>query len=165
MTSSKSILHFFDLPFELILKILSLLSPIELATSKLVNKHLNAIISESLVLQYAMALARAKADDNPCSVVPLPQKLEDIRSSEEAWSSLEPKFIASLPVKHRTSGIYDLSGGTYLLGNADMMALQYLQLPTRVGDPLHWKKITVDKMIIDMGFCVFEHDLIAIITW
>jgi len=166
MSSSRSILQFLDLPFELIHKILSLLSPIELATSRLINKRVNAVISESLTLQYAIALAQAKADDNPCSVVPLPQKLEDIRSSEAAWASLQPKFIASLPVTHRTSGIYDLSAGTFLLGNADTpMALQYLQLPTRVDDPLEWKKITVDQMIIDMGFCVFEHDLIAIITW
>jgi hypothetical protein len=159
-----STLQFLDLPFEIIHKILTLLSPIQLATCQLVNKHLNAIVSESLTLQYTIALALAGADDNPCSLVPLPQKLEDIRSSEAAWATLQPKFIASLPVKHRTSGIYDLSAGTYLLGNGDRMALQYLQLPTRVDDPLDWKRIFTDKTIIDMGFCVFENDLIAIIT-
>lgn len=157
-------MQFLDLPFEIILKILSLLSPIELSTCQLVNKYLNVIISKSLTLQYRTALELAKADDNPCSVVSLPQKLEEIQSSEAAWATLQPNFIVSLPVKHRTSGIYDLSAGTYLLGNADRMALQYLRLPTQADDPLNWRKITLNKTIIDMGFCVFEHDLIAIFT-
>ena len=157
-------LQFLDLPFEIIHTIISLLPPIQLSTCQLVNKHLNAIISDSLSLQYTIALALAMADDHPCSMVPLSQKLENIRSSEAAWASLQPKFIASLPVRHRTSGIYDLSAGTYLMGDVDRMTLQYLRLPTRADDPLDWRRITVDKTIIDMGFCVFEHDLIAIIT-
>jgi hypothetical protein len=157
-------MQFLDLPVEIIHRILSLLSSIQVATCQLVNKHLNAIIAESLVLQYSIALELAIADDDPCSVVSLPQKLENIRSSEAAWASLQPKFITSVPIPHRTSGIYDLSSGTYLLGNADKMSLQYLRLPARVDDPLDWRRITVDKVIIDMGFSVFEHDLIAIIT-
>jgi hypothetical protein len=164
MSSTQSTSRFLDLPSEIIHKILSTLSPVDLSYCQLVNKALNILISQSLVLQYSIALGLAQAVDNPCSAAPLPQKLEDIRSSEAAWATLQPKFIASLPVKHLTSGIYDLSGGTYLLGNGDRMALQYLQLPSRVGDPLDWRKITMDKVIIDMGFCVFEHDLIAIIT-
>ena len=156
--------QFLDLPIEIIHKILSLLSPTEIVTCNLVNQFLNSIISESSALQYYIALSLAKAVDNPCSVASLRQKLSDLRSSEDAWSNLRPKFIASLPVTHHTSGIYDLSGGTYLLGNIDRMVLQYVQLPSRLNDPLVWKKITLNKPIIDMGFGVFEHDLIAIIT-
>lgn len=159
-----SSLQFLDLPNEIIHRVLSLLSPLEIVTCNLVNKFLNSIISESSALQYYIALVLAKADDNPCSVASLRQKLSDLRSSEYAWSNLQPKFIASLSVMHRTSGIYDLSGGTYLLGNIDRMALQYVQLPSRVDDPVVWKKIALKKTIIDMGFGVFEHDLIAIFT-
>jgi hypothetical protein len=111
-----------------------------------------------------IALALAKADDNPSSLLPLPQKIRDLRSSEATWASLHPKFITSLPVTLHTSSIYDLSRGTYLLGDLDRKALQYLQLPTTVDDPLDWQRITVDNTFIDMGFCVFEHDLIAIVT-
>jgi hypothetical protein len=157
-------MQFTDLPSYVIHEILSLISPIELAACQLVNKQLNVTISESLILQYRFALALAMADDNPSSMIPLPQKHKDIRSSEAAWATLQPKFIASRRVKHRTSGIYDLSAGTFLLGNASRKALQYLQLPTRVGDSLGWRSIILDKSIIGVGSCVFEHDLIAIIT-
>src|SRR6266571_3503249 len=157
-------MQFTDLPSDIIHEILSLISPIELVACKLINKQLNDIISESLILQYRFALALAMADDNPCSMIPLSQKLKDIRSSEAAWAALQPKFIASRPVKHCTSSIYNLSAGTLLLGNANRMALQHLQLPTQVGDPLDWRSIVLDKTIIAVGLCVFEHDLITIIT-
>jgi len=159
-------LNLLDLPFELLHQVLSLLSYLDLANCQLVNSDLNSVIRNSLRLQYNIALALAQAEDNPCSVASITQKLQDIKTSEAAWSSFQPKFIVSLPVKHRTSGIYDLSGGTYLLGNADKKVLQYLRLPTKLDDPLDWYKVCValDKTIIDMGFCVFEHDLIAIIT-
>jgi hypothetical protein len=153
-----------DLPDDLIHKILTLLSPVQLVTCQLVNKRLHSFISESLTIQYIIALALASADDNPCSAIPLPQKLEDIRSSEAAWAALQPKFIASLPVKNRIADICDLSAGTYLLGKGNGMALHYLQLPTRLDDSLDWRNIVTEKNIIDMGFCVSEHDLIAIIT-
>jgi hypothetical protein len=159
-----STVQLLQLPDELIHKILTLLSPVQLATCQLVNKRLHAFISESLTIQYIIALALAGADDNPCSAIPLPQKLEDIRSSEAAWAALQPKFIASLPLKNRIADICDLSAGTYLLGNGKGMALHYLQLPTRLDDPLDWRDIVTDKRIIGMGFCVIEHDLIAIIT-
>src|SRR5258707_12191541 len=78
MSSNGRTSQFLGLPFEIIHKILSLLSPIELTTCQLINKYLNVIISESLTLQYRVALTLAIAEDNPCSVVPLPQKLEDV---------------------------------------------------------------------------------------
>ncbi len=39
-----------------------------------------------------------------------------------------------------------------------------MQLLTQVGDPLDWRSIVLDKTIIAVGLCVFEHDLITIIT-
>ena len=45
-----------NLPFEIIHRVLSLLSPTELATCQLVNRHLNAIVSQSLILQYCWNL-------------------------------------------------------------------------------------------------------------
>ncbi len=153
-----------QLPLEVVYQILSLLSPFDLTACQLVNKHLHDIIRGSVTLQYIISLALAKADDNPCSLASLAEKLEDVKSSEAAWSSFQPKFTVSLPVMHDTSGIYDLSGGTYLLGNADRRVLRYLMLPTKKDDPLRWDNVSVSKTIIDMGFCVFEHDLIAVIT-
>lgn len=157
-------MEFLQLPLDIVYQILSLLAPPDFAACQLVSKHLHDIIRDSVTLQYIIQLALAKAVDNPCSLFSVTEKLEDLKSSEEAWNRLQPKFTVSLPVLHSTSGIYDLSGGTYLLGNADRKVLQYLTLPTKKDDVLYWSKISVNKSIIDMGFCVFEHDLIAVIT-
>lgn len=159
-------LGFLELPPELIQQILCLLNPHDLLSCQLTCKDLYILIRESVVLQYHIGLILAKAEDNPCSVAPLSEKLNDLRRSEDAWGTLEPRFSVSVPVLHNPSGIYDLTGGTYLLGNINKTKLHYLQLPTvdDSSNTLSWKAIKVDRSLIDLGLCVFEHDLIVIVT-
>ncbi|KAF9531981.1 hypothetical protein CPB83DRAFT_50481 [Crepidotus variabilis] len=162
--AQNAVLTLLSLPIELIHHILTLLDPFDLFACRLTGRFLNELIRESVPLQYDIALTLAKADDNPCSLAPLSEKLQDLQSSEESWCTLQPKFIVNVPIQHETSGIYDLSGGTYLLGNWDKRALQYMSLPTKKDDAIIWNKVSVPATIIDMGFCVFEHDLITVIT-
>ncbi|CAA7261285.1 unnamed protein product [Cyclocybe aegerita] len=153
-----------QLPPEIIIDILSYLSPHDLRSCQLTNREPHMLIRCSVLLQYKTALETAQAEDNPCSLAPYSEKIEDLRSSEEAWSMVKPKFAVSIPVKHHPSGIYDLTGGTYLLGNVDRKTLHYLKLPRTPYDDTRWRSVRVDRTIIDMGLCVFEHDLIAIVT-
>ncbi|KAJ3484819.1 hypothetical protein NLJ89_g11951 [Agrocybe chaxingu] len=153
-----------QLPCEIILNVFNYLPLHDLQTCRCTNKALHILIRDSVVLQYKMALETAQAEDNPCSLAPYSEKLEDLRASEEAWSMVKPKFAVQIPVQHHPSGIYDLTGGAYLLGNIDRKTLHYLKLPRTLRDDRSWRSVTVDRTIIDMGLCVFEHDLIVIIT-
>lgn len=153
-----------DLPPEIITQIFARLSPNDLNTCKTTNKYLHNIIEESHVLQYRAALILARAEDNPCSDRLVVEKLEALKSAEKAWSLVRPQFTTTVPVTHQQSGVYDLTGGVYLLSNSTRTALHYIKLPTKKEDVVQWKWMTFTKTIIDIGLCLFEHDLIVVVT-
>ncbi|KAF8956844.1 hypothetical protein BDZ97DRAFT_1925109 [Flammula alnicola] len=153
-----------NLPQELIVQILYELPPSDLLACQLTNKYLSTIIRESVVLQYNLALTMAKAEDNPCSSLSTSEKLKSLRSTEEAWAFLRPDFTTSVPVTRNQSGVYDLTGGVYLLSDMERTGLRFLKLPSREGEDPRWKDVNTGKMIVDIGLCVYEHDLMAVVT-
>lgn len=70
----------------------------------------------------------------------------------------------SVPVDHVQSGVYDLSAGVYLLSNSTRNAIHYLKLPRNSTDEIKWEMLEVNNSIIDIGLCLYEHDLIVIVT-
>lgn len=153
-----------DLPPEIIIQIFSKLSPNDLSSCKTTNKYLYNIVEESPVLQYCAALILARAEDNPCSDQLVVDKLQALKSAEKAWSLVQPQFTTTVPVTHQQSGVYDLTGGVYLLSNSTRTALHYIKLPTKEEDVVQWKRMEFTKTIIDIGLCLFEHDLIVVVT-
>lgn len=153
-----------DLPPEIIIQIFAKVSPNDLFSCKITNKYLHNIIEESHVLQYRAALTLARAEDNPCSDQLVVDKLEALKVAEKSWSLGQPRFKTTVPVTHQQSGVYDLSGGVYLLSNLTRTALHYIKLPTSKEDEVEWKVMGFTKTIIDIGLCLFEHDLIVIVT-
>ncbi|KIM37681.1 hypothetical protein M413DRAFT_448215 [Hebeloma cylindrosporum] len=149
------------LPPEILVQILQELDIKDLFSCQRTGKYLDHLIRESVVLQYNVALDAAKAQDNPCLSLTVAEKLGVIKSSEDAWAFLRPQFTTSIPVTHNQSGVYDLTGGVYLLSNLTRTALHYLKLPSREGDEAVWKVLRSDKSIIDIGLSIFEHDLIV----
>ena len=152
-----------NLPTELVVHILLYLDT-DIASCRLTCTYLDNVVRDSVVLQYHTALIGARATDNPCSDLPLSKKLEQLKDGEKAWAVLKPTSITTIPVKHNTSGIYDLTGGVYLLGNQSRRDLHYVRLPSHPGEEPEWSTIHVGRTIIDMGLCVYEHDLIAVVT-
>lgn len=157
-------MEFLDLPTELIVRICLLLNPPDLLSCQLTSKILHDIIQRSVIIQYHCALHAASADDNPNCPLSLSERLALLRRGSKAWKILEPNFIQTIPVAHDPSGIYDLTGGTYLLGNYARLELHYVQLPNSPEERSVWRTINVDRRIIDMGLSVYEHDLLAVIT-
>ena len=157
-----------NLPNELIIQILFDLPHQDLISCQLSNNTLYTIIKNSVLLQLRIALSTFKATDNPSCSLNVSERLKALKHSEEAWSLLRKDFKRRIAVNHQESGIYDLSAGVFLLGNATRTALHYVKLPSSVEDNVEcWKKIQLDHSegtIIDMGFCLYEHDLLAIIT-
>ena len=102
-------------------------------------------------------------------------KLDLLQSKFHAWDRLAldgpPGLIG---VQHRPSGIYDLTGGVYLLGSEDGRELFWVDLPDGEGEEggnggggggsVKWRKVRTDKAIVDMGLCVYEHELLGIVT-
>ena len=149
------------LPPEILVQILQDLDRIDIFSCQLTSKYLDHLIRGSVVLQYNVALDAANAQVNPCVSLTIAEKLRALKSSEDAWAFLRPDFKASIPVTHNQSGVYDLTGGVYLLSNSTRTALHYLKLPGKEGDESYWKVLRSDKSIIDIGLSIFEHDLIV----
>jgi len=158
---------FLDLPNELVIQILSNLTHRDLVSCQLSNKLLHTTIKDSVLLQYQIALSTFKVADSPSCPLSLSERLQALKDSEAAWSCLRKDFERRIDVNHDISGIYDLTGGVFLLGNVERTAFHYIKLPSSVGVDTQWRMIRLNHdegTIIDMGFCLYEHDLLAVIT-
>ena len=156
-----------DLPNELIVQILSYLTPQDLIVCQLSNSALYTTIKASVILQFQVALSTYKATDNPSSSLSVSERLQALKASEDAWTFLRADFKRSIAVDFEVSGIYDLNGGVFLLGNVSRSVLHYVKLPSLFEDDVEWKQIRLDPRegtIIDMGFCLHEHDLLTVVT-
>lgn len=156
-----------DLPNELIIQILSHLPHKDLITCQLLNNAFYTTIKTSVLLQFQIALSTFKATDNLSCPLSVSERLQALKSSEDAWTFLRKDFVRRIAVNFEVSGIYDLTGGVFLLGNATRTALHYIKLPSSIEDDVKWKKIQMDLgegTIIDAGFSLYEHDLLAVIT-
>jgi hypothetical protein len=153
-----------DLPTELLIRIFCDLDLSDLVSCQLTHSSLCTIITECAVLLYRKAVQSAGVEDNPSSKISISGRLDLLNARENAWMNFRIDFKQSIKVNHLPSGIYDLTGGVYLLGNESRRTLHYLTLPTKSSDVATWSKIDVDRSIIDMALAVHEHDLIAIVT-
>ena len=160
-----------DLPPELLIQILDRLSSNDtLFSVQLVNRYLYKLIRGSSLIQYHIETKCAGVEDNPQSTTVVAERLKTLRRSEHAWANFVVKEQVNLPILHRSSGLYDLTGGVYVLGelgetNPDYPtpALRYINLYEDQGNN-PWPRISVGRNIIDFGLAVREHDLIALVT-
>jgi hypothetical protein len=165
---------FLELPGELLIQILSQLTLGELLSCKCVNRLLNEIVEESVVLQYVIETEAAGVRDNPRSHLATAERLDRLRRREDAMTRFRISHIRTVPVQIPTSGIYDLSGGVYLLGTAAphdrsvTTGINCLRFQTIAETP-EWSEIKIGfektgRRIIDIGLALQEHDLIALVT-
>lgn len=159
---------FTDLPPELLVSILSYLPVQALATCNYVNQTLRAVISNSILLQYKIALHKACALDNENCTLSYSEKLRLLKQKEESWSSCTPNFHRVVPLSFSPGSVYDLSGDVYLLGDHTRQRLQYLRLPHSNEEIPQWRTFHSDEnrnaAIVDFGVNLQEHDLIALVT-
>ncbi|KDR73363.1 hypothetical protein GALMADRAFT_251981 [Galerina marginata CBS 339.88] len=155
---------FLDLPLEVIVYILLHLNPQDLFACQLTAKYLNNIVRESVVVRYASALSAAKAENNMESNLPISEKLRELDAAEKSWAFVRPGFSKSVEVSETPCGVYDLTGGVYFLCNSTRTVLHCLKLPRKEGDELSWRMIESKKQIIDIGLCLYEHDLLVLVT-
>ena len=154
----------FDLPPELLVHIFRNLNISDLVSCQLTHRSFRAIINGSIVLSYLKATDFAAVEDNPHLKLPIAERLALLRNQEDAWQDFRIDFKQVIKVNHNSAGIYDLSGGVFLLGDHNHHTLHYIRLPEKPSDLVTWSKIDVERSIIDMAFAIDEHDLIAVIT-
>jgi len=158
---------FLDLPDEILIQTISCLSLRDIHSCQLTCFKLNAIIKGSPEIQYQQALEINGFEDNPDSSHLSPtEKLEKLKRSAKAWRKVKPMFSHTVPITNPTSGIYDLTGGAYLLGGLRRLDLHTLVLPEAEDEDAEpvWKTLTVEESIVDIGVCIDEHDLVVVVT-
>ncbi|KAG6908210.1 hypothetical protein DXG01_005682 [Tephrocybe rancida] len=155
----------FDLPPEIILQILCFLDLSELALLQCTSSILCDLIQDSQGLQYRFAAAAAGVEDNAYTSHAAHERIKLLKNREEGWLNVDIDFEKTIPIISFPSGIYDLTGGIYFRGDWSRRTIHYCRLPSQPSDAAVWKQITVDKPLVDIGVSVFEHDLIAILTY
>ncbi|KAF9452343.1 hypothetical protein P691DRAFT_722057 [Macrolepiota fuliginosa MF-IS2] len=153
----------FDLPPELLTRVLLYLPFTSVPNCQRVNRYLHVLISESAKLQYHIHLGISGLMDNPHCSLPVSERLGRLRARERRWEELNFDFdkIIDVPVvalwKRRR-----LSGGVLSLVYADG-ALYETQLPGEAGKEVKWKETFPKQTQIDAARRVYEHDLYVLV--
>jgi len=161
-----------DVPPELLVQVFTFLPNADLHSCRQSSRLLHDFIGSSVELQYQMAAEVAQITDNTTSPIPISERLTKLRAREEAFGVVSPSWQISVPVTFQASGLYELSGGLFWLGEAQRQALRFLELPSQPAEegapPVQWRRITLpsqEDIIIDFGLAIEEHDLIVIATF
>ncbi len=160
------------LPTEILVEILSYLDVSDIFNCVRICRVLHNVIGESIKLQYLTQLKIAGMQDNPFCELSIADRLTALEERESSWRSLNWKFINSIEVPSRSSGVYDVTPGVYLLGKASAdseyvtAGIQSIKSPSRMPDPegtgsVEWNEFNFGMHIIDFGTAIEEHDLLA----
>lgn len=175
---------FTNLPAEIVVQIFSHLDLFEINAVKSISPYYRDVVANSSLLQYIAGLEASGLQDEGEAHPPinLQQKLQCLRAHEEDWRTLRTERMIRVAINHVPSSIYDLSGGVYVLGETNIRpdmhwhnvvtnGLRYVDLASitvyREGHLLfnqEWRKFEIGSRILDMGFALQEHDLVAVIA-
>lgn len=163
-----------ELPVEAIARIFGFLDSRGLIAVSQLNHFFRDLMDNFSELKYSLALQLAGMVDVD-STLDIRSKLEELERREHAWRTMDLSRSATVTVPHMTSHIYDLSGGIYLLGDClgrhpsrETGSLRFFDLttcssgsPTKRTEP--WPEMRLETNIVDIGFCLNEFDLVAVV--
>ncbi|KAI0269992.1 hypothetical protein BC834DRAFT_582190 [Gloeopeniophorella convolvens] len=160
-SSSITPFNLFQLPTEVIVKILALLDVKELLASQLTSRRLREIISDSLVLQYHIQLAASGLCDGPVNEISTAERTNALQAYNKAW--LELGWSSHDIIELSGPGMPHFSDGIAVSLSSDRRALVVNQLPSRLRKlEAHCWTLTFDFVIA--GFAVdASQDLVAIV--
>ncbi|KAI9462680.1 hypothetical protein F5148DRAFT_982664 [Russula earlei] len=162
-----------QIPPELISCILLYLSARDILSCRLTCRTLYDL-SGSSPMRYLVQMERSAVTDDVRPGLSYPERLRILEKREEAWEVLDFRRSVQVCVPFASTGIYDFTGGAFLLGTRLSSTSRrltegysYLPLPSlsSVGDQkLEWVKLGLGVQVLDVGLAVHEHDLIAALT-
>ena len=137
--------------------------------------HVARVVCNDTALRYLVQMERSGVSDDLRSGISYPERLLLMQRREEAWANLDFHKNVQVTVRFESTGIYDFTGGAFLLGmrlhstsHRPTIKYSYVTLPslTSTEDPtLKWQGLSVGGIrILDVGLAVHEHDLIAALT-
>jgi hypothetical protein len=104
-----------------------------------------------------------------------PDRLRILERRERAWEVLDFRKLVQVCVPFDSTGIYDFTGGAFLLGTRlysasrrPTIGYSYVSLPSFTEEEdqkeVRWMGLNLGIQILDVGLAVQEHDLIAALT-
>jgi hypothetical protein len=105
-----------------------------------------------------------------------PDRLRILEKRENAWAMLDFCKPIQVCVPFDSTGIYDFTGGAFLLGTRlysasrrPTIGYSYVSLPSVSEEEenqteVQWMGLNLGIQILDVGLAVHEHDLIAALT-
>ncbi|KZV72251.1 hypothetical protein PENSPDRAFT_751148 [Peniophora sp. CONT] len=168
-----------DIPPEIWHEALIYLDPSDLLRLRLVSHWMLNILSDSSYAQYLIECFSSGVYDPLHSGLSYSERLEIIRRRESAWRTMRPVRRFDVPIGFKASGLYDLTGGTFLLGRSSnpefvhTSGYSVLRLPSSGdvdvgegggGGGKRWRDFELDVDVVDFGLSVHEHDLNVVVT-
>lgn len=166
-------LSLLDIPPELIVSIILYLSPHDIISCQRTCRKLCDVCNDT-ALRYLVQMERSGVSDDLRPGISYPDRLL-LLQRREAWANLDFHKNVQVTVPFESTGIYDFTGGAFLLGTRlhstsrrPTIGYSYVTLPSLTStteDPkLKWRGLSVGIQILDVGLAVHEHDLIAALT-
>ncbi len=171
-----SLLH---LPPELISYILQYLSPRDIMSCQRSCHTLCNLCNDSH-LRYLVQMGRCGVTDDLRPGLCYSDRLRILERREQAWATLDFRQPVQVCVPFDSTGIYDFTGGAFLLGTRlysssrrPTAGYSYVSLPSLSEEEkeeegnqkeVQWMGINLGIQILDVGLAVHEHDLIAALT-
>ena len=162
-----------NLPPELIVSIILYLPPHDIISCQRTCRKLCDVCKDT-TLRYLVQMERFGVSDDLRSGVSYPERLRLLKTREEAWANIEFRKSVQVTVPFESTGIYDFTGGAFLLGTRlhsasrrPTIGYSYVTLPSLPGTEdqnLKWGGVSLGIQILDVGLAVHEHDLIALLT-
>ena len=162
-----------DIPPELIVSIILYLSPHDIVSCQRTCRTL-CNVSRDTALRYLVQMERFGVSDGLRPGISYPERLLLLQRREEAWTNLDFRKFVQVTVPFESTGIYDFTGGAFLLGTRlhsasrrPTIGYSYVTLPSLQGaedQKLMWRDLSLGIQILDVGMAVHEHDLIAALT-
>jgi hypothetical protein len=166
-------LSLLDIPPELIVSIVLYLSPHDIISCQRTCRKLCDVCNDT-ALRYLVQMERSGVSDDLRPGLSYPERLLLLQRREEAWANLDFHKNVQVTVPFESTGIYDFTGGAFLLGTRlhstsrrPTIGYSYLTLPSLTStedQKLEWRGPSVGIQILDVGLAVHEHDLIAALT-
>ncbi|KAG6826964.1 hypothetical protein H0H92_013738 [Tricholoma furcatifolium] len=159
--------RFSDLPPEVVRSILCCLDIPELTSLSFTNWSMRSAIINCNGLKFRLAAHEAGVESNENTSYLAFDRLSLLDRLENGWANLNFDFVKIIPVLHRASPHYDLTGGVFVLGDHNNRGvLHHITFPScEGGEEVQWKKTDVGSPMIEFGLSVYEHDLLAVMTF
>jgi len=163
-----------QIPPELISCVLQYLSPHDIISCQRTCHTLYNLCNDSH-LRYFVQMERCGVSDDLRPGLCYPDRLRILERREKAWAMLDFRKPVQVCVPFDSTGIYDFTGGAFLLGRRlysasrrPTVGYSYVSLPSFSEEEnqkeVQWMGLNLGIQILDVGLAVHEHDLIAALT-